>query len=70
MYSFTIATLLAALAAARCRSDLIKSKPAPDVTECYCSLNLDKIDDAAVAPASLEENMKKEEEKIESSDAK
>ena len=56
MYNITIATLLASLATARCRSDLIKAKPEPVVTE--CSLNLDKID----------EDKKTEEDKIESSE--
>ena len=68
MYSFTIATLLASLAAARCRTDLFKSKPVPVVTE--CSLNLDKTDDAAIATPTLEKMVQKEEEMVKSSDAK
>ena len=68
MYSFTIATLLASLAVAKCRSDLVKPKLIPVVTECY--LNLNKTDDAAIATSSLEEKMKIEEERVKSSDAK
>ena len=65
MYNITIATLLASLATARCRSDLIKAKPEPVVTE--CSLNLDKIDEDEIAKPIVEDK-KTEEEKIESSE--
>ena len=64
MYNITIATLLASLATARCRSDLIKAKPEPVVTE--CSLNLYKIDEDEIVKPIVEEK-KMEKEKIESS---